>query len=294
MNRVSRIVTPDCGHEAANRPVRFPRDLQAIRRWGGCGWSFRWGAKRQLLFLPGFVVKLPMNLRERHSLHAEVGRGREAGRHPLWCDTALRARSLAGMGTISRRCAQVRLEDHGPISRLLTRKLEQSLDYAPAPLPQLLADSSVWNALPQAERRRLDKRLQGTQLPRSSMHGDLHMFNFVRSDQDYLLLDWEFFDEQGSFIYDFLDFHMTTARLNHDRHWHGFLDGLDADIPAFREASARCGVAPQELLLYYVCTKLDTLSHRARHRHGGWDRLPEKSRRRMTGIVAKASRPLAA
>ena len=256
------------GHDG--RPVRLPRD-QAGRQWGRFGWSFRWSARRQLFFLPGFVVKVPMTLGGGRVMRSEVDRSQAASRHPLWRDTVLEAWSLAGLGTISRRCAPVRLEDHGAIASLLEAKLERALGFRTAPVPRLLEQSTLWQALPREERRRLALRLRGARLPRSSMHGDVHLFNFVREAGDYRLLDWECFDERGSFVYDYLDFQINVAQLNRDQHWHRLLAGLDAAAPVFKKAAARTGAAPQALLFYYVCTKLDVLISRALVRRGGWE-----------------------
>lgn len=103
------------------------------------------------------------------------------------------------------------------------------------------------------------------------MHGDLHIFNLVCSGDGYRLIDWEHFHKDGSFVYDYLDFHLSVLHIGAGKPWHRVLSGIAADHPCIRTVSQRFGIDPRALLAYYLFLKSDTIIARSSRPGLTWD-----------------------
>ena len=117
----------------------------------------------------------------------------------------------------------------------------------------------LFQHLTDEEKKALVARVRTLRLPKTSMHGDVHVFNFVFAGQSPRLVDWEFFDPDGSFVYDYLDFFISVSSINSDDSWHTIMRRLTTSHPAIATVSRRLGISPRVLLSYYLFVKVNTI-----------------------------------
>jgi hypothetical protein len=265
-------------HHAA-RPERLPSRQRGLPD-GGVGRVSKRSGQRQLFFLPSAVVKLGFSRPERLALLAEARGSVAAARHPFWARLAVRTFGLGGAGFFSRRFDAVRLADFDAVARLVEQRLEDCGAHAAQPMAGHLV-GRLEGLFERQDRERLAAVMDGHQLPRSSMHGDLHFFNFVRAGDGFRVIDWEHFDAGGSFVFDYLNFFIAVDRLNLQRPWTQALAALGPDHPAVRRAAALTGVPARTLLLYFLVLKIDI----GLARRGGPDAVPETDRRSCLALL---------
>jgi hypothetical protein len=230
--------------------------------------------RRHLVFLPGTVLKLALNPSERHLLRAESRATTAAARHPFWRQLAVRAYYFAGVGVATWRFRPVQLADFDAVAATVEDRLEASRGFAARPMQRDMAARPVLGLLDAADRHRLDALIEGCELPESSMHGDLHFYNFVGADDGYRLIDWEHYDARGSFVFDYIDFHVAVDHDNARRPWTATLGDVGSEHRAVRKVSRLFGLAPRALAAYYRLIKIDTIMAR----RGGARRVPQDER----------------
>ena len=197
--------------------------------------------RRQLFFLPAAVLKLGFDEPERRALGGEARGSAAAARHPFWGRLPVRVFGLAGTGFVSRRFRPVRLDDFDAVARVVEERLEACHVYPSQPIAAQLG-GRLAGVLGLDDRDRLTQAVDGFRLPQSSMHGDLHFFNFVRAGDGFRVIDWEHFDGDGSFVYDYVNFNVSVDRLNLQRPWPEALAALGPEHPAVRRAAELTGV----------------------------------------------------
>lgn len=216
----------------------------------------RRGGTRQLWFLPGLVLKVGTSLQERRLLAEESRLTSWAARDPFWKGLAADALSIWGAGLVSRRYRSVSSDHFANVSKILDSRLADSATYPVRPMlddvPRMAPVISAWSS---DDSRRLADVLGDQTLPSTSMHGDLHFFNFVRSRRIYKVVDWETFEGDGSFVFDYVDFHVSMDQFNGARHWPTTLGSLSADHPAVRRAADVAGTTPRAIRAYYLAQK---------------------------------------
>jgi hypothetical protein len=223
----------------------------------------RRGGNRQLFFVPGAVLKVGLNATERRLLAEEWERTSEAARHPFWAGLPATSVPVLGAGFVGWRYRQARLDDFPEIKRLIEQRLE-----ACRPLPRRPMADAIERASPAVgelgadDRARLADLLAEFTVPVSSMHGDLHFFNFVRSDDGFRVIDWEHFDEGGSFVFDYVDFHVAIDFLNGSRSWPDTLAAVSPDHPAVRRGAEVSGATPRAVRAYFLLGKVATILSR--------------------------------
>jgi hypothetical protein len=243
--------------------------------------------RRQLLFLPGVVLKLGLDAPERRKLAIEAERCAAAARLPFWTGLPVRAVTIPGSGFVGRRFRAARPDDLDAVSRVVEDRLDSCARLPRRPMLEDLAHcASVLARLDGAERARLERLFDGQALPETSMHGDLHLFNFVRSDAGFRIIDWEHFDPRGSFVFDYVDFHVAVDHWSRKRYWPDTLGALDLDHRAIRRGAEVSGTSPRALRAYYLLRKVD----KRLERHGGAEGLP---RGEVEGLVAALRRAIA-
>lgn len=226
-------------------------------RWGFRRLRLRRG-RRQLVFLPGGVLKVGRTPFERALLDAEVRGSQAAARHPFWAGAGVRALKLGRAQLFMRRFRSVTDDDFPAAADFTARRLEASLGYPRQPVLAGLERRPVFGRISPDGRDRLRRALAGTRLPATSMHGDFHLHNFVHGTGDgFRLIDWEHFDPDGSFAFDFLDFHLQAEGMRRGLDWPGLLAGLDPGAPVFLEAARVLGADPAALRLYYLALRID-------------------------------------
>jgi hypothetical protein len=244
----------------------------------------RRGGLRQILFLPGAVVKLGLSAAERRLLAAEVGATAAAARHPFWRALPLRSHNLPGAGVINRRLGSVELADFAAVSGLIEERLEASRDYRRQSMRRQVRTQAALGLLGAEDRDAYASEIGDETVPESSAHGDLHFWNFVRADDGYRLIDWEAFDPRGSFAFDYVDFHVAVDHDNNGTRWPETLAAVSPGHHAVKRASRVLGVSPRALAAYYRLIKVDTILRRHEH-------LPEP---RRAGVFAPLLRLLGA
>ena len=169
------------------QPKTYPATHDTIRRARSVMLVPTGNRRRQLLFLPGHVVKLAIGRRERDAAVREADHASTAAAHPFWSDLALAPDRVPFLGMAMRRHGGVRLEDYADINRLLGARLTRACDWSDRqPMSFFLWRAAHTGPYLSGSPRHLD----GLMLPMTSMHGDLHMFNFVRTETGFGLLDW--------------------------------------------------------------------------------------------------------
>lgn len=213
--------------------------------------------RRQLVFLPFGVLKIGRTDLERGLLDAEARGSRAAARHPFWAGVCVRTTRIGRAGLLMRRFRSVTDDDFPAAAHFAAQRLEDSLAYPRQPVLPGLERRPVLAALDSTRRDHLRRRLGDLRLPVTSMHGDFHLHNFVRGAGGFCLIDWEHFDAEGSFTFDFLDFHLQAEVMRRGLDWSGLLAQLEPGEPALLEAGRVLGVDPAALLLYYLVTRID-------------------------------------
>ncbi len=227
--------------------------------------------RRQLVFLPGLVLKLVIGARHRRAVEREACRAREAAGHGFWSDLALPPHRLPPIGMAMRRHGAVRLGDYGEINRMLLDRLDRARDWHEwrSVDAMIRAAPHTGGHLP-AEA----PALVGARLPMTSMHGDLHMFNFVRRREDFGLLDWEWYDPRGSFAFDFIDFRFANILTNSGQNAYRFMAGLTPDNSTIAFVARKLDIDPWALVIHYVFTRVNTMISR----RGGLEGVPADQR----------------
>ena len=159
---------------------------------------------------------------------------------------------------IRRRYRPVELEEFAAIAALVDARLEAAMAYPQQPMLKGLEERSLFAQIADEARVGLQARLTGW-IPATSMHGDLHFFNFVAKGDGYHLLDWEHFEANGSFVYDYLEFHVSVTCFNSGKRWGEVLSTLNDKHPAVQKLSVRLGADPAALLAYFLFIKVDTI-----------------------------------
>jgi len=221
------------------------------------------GGKRQLFFVPGAVVKVGLSATERRLLADERERTRAAAEHPFWAGLPATTVSMLGVGFVGWRYQQARLDDYPEITGLLEQRLEACSGLPSRAMADAIAGATpVTRELDKDDRARLTALLSEHTLPASSMHGDLHFFNFVRSDDGFRIIDWEHFDGEGSFVFDYVDFHVSIDFANGSRSWPTTLAAISLDHPAVRRCAEVSGATPRAVRAYVILRKAATILSR--------------------------------
>lgn len=243
-------------------PVHVPPYTERIREKYFTSLGRR-GGRRRLYFLPGAVLKLGTNATERGILAAESDRTAAAARHPFWSGLPARVLPVLRTVNVARRYELVTPDDFPAVWRLLDRRLEACADLPPRPMiADVERSEPAVSQLGPSDLARLADLLGPEALPLSSMHGDLHFFNFVRSGRSFRIIDWEHFDDEGSFVFDYVDFHVSVDQVNGTRRWPDTLGALSLDHPAIQRAAAVSGASARALRAYYLMRKSATILRR--------------------------------
>lgn len=132
-------------------------------------------------------------------------------------------------------------------------KLAKSLGYPREEALAYVERTLLFRAAPAAERRRMTGVLKGQPLPRTSMHGDFHFMNFVRHGGRVRLIHWEFFDPDGTFLLDYLDFRFQPeARA---LGLEAFVTGLEPTHPVLDSVAAALDIDPRRRCCATACTR---------------------------------------
>lgn len=261
------------------QPLRYPASHTVISRQRPVMLIPLGTWRRQLLFVPGLVLKLVVGRRLRRAAEREAVFAHQAAGHGFWSDLALPPRRVPLIGMAMRRHGSVRLEDYKALDRLLLERLERARHW---PEWQPVADLVRANPHTGGHLPRRVPRLEDARLPVTSMHGDLHMFNFVRRGGGFGLLDWEFFNPGGSFVFDFMDFRFFNVLTNSGQNGYRFMAGLTPDNPTIAFVADRLRIDPWALIAYYGFTRVNTMISR----RGGLDGLPADQRRGAERVLA--------
>lgn len=243
---------------AAIRPVRDGSHVQIVPQ-GKFGRLKRRRGRRQLIYAPGLFLKIGRTDSERQMIAREAGAAQAAARHAFWEDLPIKAYRILHHGVVERRGRPATTEDFDPLVDVVESHLESALAYPPTDAIEGIERRPLFDRLDEDERRGLSSATRSLQLPRTSMHGDVHVFNFVFVGDAPRLVDWEFFDSDGSFVYDYLDFFISVTSINSDDPWHVIMRRLRASHPALVAVAARLDLAPQALLAYYLFLKTNTI-----------------------------------
>jgi hypothetical protein len=148
-----------------------------------------------------------------------------------------------------------------------------------------VAGCKLFHILDPGERAILEAALRDAQVPMTSMHGDLHHFNFVADGASLRLIDWGHFDPAGSFLFDYLNFHITVMHTNGGGgHWSRTLSMVTPEHAAVSAVARQLGIDSNVLLTYYLFTKIDAIiSGRARDR-SEIDRLLSRMREAIESL----------
>lgn len=218
--------------------------------------------QRQLIFLPALVLKFARGQNHQALLQEEAQANRLACVHPFWRDLAAPALRLGRFGILRQRYRAVQLEEFDAVAAIVEDRLHAALAYPRRTMLADLTSRGLFASLSHDRRVRLAAVLFQEQVPATSMHGDLHFFNFVAKRGDYRLLDWEHFEADGSFVFDYLEFHISVTCFNSGNRWAEVLAGIGPDHPAVRALAARLGADAAALLAYYLFIKIDTIFRR--------------------------------
>jgi hypothetical protein len=221
----------------------------------------RFRGKRRLVFFPSFVLKISRG-HHRRLLAKEAANAAAAANNPFWSELAVRYRRLGPFCLASRRYTNVQANECEEITAIADQKLEQAFTLPRLPASHFLAGNKMIQELTQVEQQSIQQVLGNLTLPATAMHGDFHMFNFARSgEHKFVLLDWEHFEQQGSFVYDHLDFHLSHEMFSQKVDWIDYLAVIDPR-PFINTLAARLGARPEALWLFYLLVKVDIRSQR--------------------------------
>lgn len=219
--------------------------------------------RRQILFLPMAVLKLATTPEEQQLSRREAAGNAGARRHPFWRGLLVRVARIPQVGLATRRCRPAEsVGDLRLISATMEARLAAAATFRAAPALGGLMRRNALDLLCPDLRAQLVTRLAGLRLPRTSMHGDLHASNFVRVGAGVRIIDWEHFDPRGSFVHDYLDFHLDRQRATSGRDWPAFLAGLRPCHPLLARVGARVGAAPAPLHAHYVLMRAAIMQSR--------------------------------
>ncbi len=264
------------------QPTAVPR---WVRRPEG-QWFFRskrMGSRRLMLFMPLIVLK---TARGHHAemLRREAENAKAAARNPFWSDVAVTSLRIGRSTAISRRHAQVQLADFAEIAAWVERRLDAALAARRGPAVGLIADNPVFAALSPSAQQRVRAALRGLEVPITGMHGDMHMFNFCRvSRGGFGLLDWEYYVDQGSFAFDYTEFHACARYFGQELKWPEYFENTDAPDPAATRAAARLGVDVGAFWLVHLLIKLNAVAVQ----RGGFANQPDADRAQFLAIVQR-------
>lgn len=232
-------------------------------------------------FLPRVVLKHARTPGAKQAVKAETAAARRARQHPFWRDLASAGVGLGSFGKMQRRFRPTDGPDWLPVRETLEGRLTAALDY---PFRSMLAygeQRSLFGRLGPDERAAIAGILGPEAVLRTSLHGDMHLWNFVARGSGYRLIDWEYFDENGSFVYDFLDFHVAASYTTGNGSWIPALSTVTEGHPVFQTVSGRTGASVRALTIYYLLIKIDTLFRMKPH----W---PETERKPLVALLRKA------
>ena len=249
------IVEPS---QAIIRPTRDGSHVQAIPQ-GTIGRQKRRGGRRQLVFCPGLFFKIGRTGPERAMVARECAAARAVAAHPFWKDVPARVYRIPSLGFVARRGRPAAPDDFDALVELVETLFGAALAYPAADTVDSLRGRPLFGHLDRRERSALVAAASGLRLPRTSMHGDVHVFNFVFVGSRPRLVDWEFFDPEGSFVFDYLDFFISVSAINTDDPWHAIMRRLRTSHPALVAVADRLRLAPRALLAYYLFLKTDTV-----------------------------------
>ena len=263
---------------AHHDPEKFAARFTLLRRKKG---------NRLILATPFLFAKHARSPVERRSLSTEVANARAAGKMMFWSDIALGLRRIWPSFALSARMRPATLEDHAALAHLNDRLLQRAVACPAVPMHDFIAPlRAMAHVAPEACREEMLREVAPYSLPRTGMHGDFHLYNFVRRRRGgYLLTDWEHFDAAGSFAFDYMNFFLSQDRWNSGESFAEFLSGLSPETPAIARAAREFGVSARALLMYYSLMRIEVMIARA-------DAGPIKGKRRaeLLRVVEKACR----
>lgn len=247
--------------DAATRMIRPLRDgshVQTIPQ--GCfGRIKKKRGARQLIFAPGLFFKIGRSKAETTNIERECAALQEATRYNFWEPLTGRVYRIPSYGFVGRRFRPATPGDFDRLYETVDGLFEEAMVYPEIEAADGVERRPLARHLSRAERATLLGLLRGLQLPRTAMHGDLQLFNFVFAGDAPRLIDWEFFDPRGSFVYDYLDFFISITAINTDDSWHTIMRRLNPAHPAVARVAARLEVSPRALLAYYLYVKVNTI-----------------------------------
>lgn len=240
------------------RPIRDGSHVQTVPQ-GTFGRIKKKRGARQLIFMPGLFFKIGRNGVEMSNIEQERASLRNAARFRFWRPLLTRVFRIPACGFVARRLRPATPDDFDRLVETVETLFDASLRYPEADMVDGVEERPLFRHLTSEERAALAARLRRLRLPKTSMHGDVHVFNFVFAGQSPRLVDWEFFDPRGSFVYDYLDFFISVSSINSDDSWHTIMRRLTTRHPAIVTVSRRLGIAPRVLLSYYLFVKVNTI-----------------------------------
>lgn len=239
------------------------------------------GGGRWLYFVPGLVVKIATTETERAALRNERTQAAAAARTRFWAGDAIANRMLTRSILVTGRHSNTTPSDLHLLTDFVEARLEAAAGYPMRPALDYLRGDHLYDAAPEEHRRLIAERLDGQRLPQTSMHGDFHFMNLVRSRGRVRVIDWEFFDPEGTFAFDYLDFHFHLEAAGADNE--SFLMGLAPGHPVLARVAAVTGIAPRALILCYGIHELSKKLARL----GGAAAVPDAMRARMAQVVER-------
>jgi hypothetical protein len=240
------------------RPTRDGSHVQTIPS-GYFGRIKKKRGSRQIIFTPGLFFKIGRNVAETDLIERERVAIQKAARYPFWAPFAGRVFRIPSCGFVGRRLRPATPDDFDRLVATVEGLFDSALAYPAIDAIEGVERRPLFRHLTRAERESLTAAIGDLAIPRTSMHGDVHVFNFVFAGNSPRLVDWEFFDANGSFVYDYLDFFISVNAINGDGNWHTIMRRLDASQPAIVAVADRLGVAPRALLAYYLFVKVNTV-----------------------------------
>ena len=240
------------------RPTRDGSHVQTVPH-GSFGRIKKKRGARQLIFMPGLFFKIGRNGVEMSNIERECNSFQKAAKFRFWEPLLTRVYRIPTYGFVGRRLRPATPNDFDRLVETIETHFDASLEYPEGDMYGGVENRPLFQHLTDAERKTLETRLRRFRLPKTSMHGDVHVFNFVFSGQSPRLVDWEFFDPDGSFIYDYLEFFISVSSINSDDSWHKIMRRIGTDHPAIATVAQRLDISPLVLLTYYLFLKVNTI-----------------------------------
>ena len=254
--------------------VNSRRMLRIRKRSGG-----RW-----LYFVPGLVIKVATTDSERRALSNEHAQARLARRSGFWKAETLGNFLLSPSMLVTGRGRNTTPADHAPIAGFAAGKRRESAGYPHADALSYVEDCTTFRTAPAERRRRFAEVLRGQALPLTSGHGDFHFMNFVWYGGRMRVIDWEFFEPEGTFLFDYLSFHLHPEAAGTAPGV--FLATLEPTHPAIRAASEALDVEPEAVLLSYALSDLSRMIERL----GGPEALSAQTRGTVAAVMDRLQR----